>query len=240
MAESSKCLLVGPFPAWEDLDAAAQAGGWRVERVESGAEAFRLLGRDATILTVVLPLELRDGPAVNLLRRARASGSRADFLVLAPAEGASARAGLLAEGAEEILEEPHETDRILRKLVLLRDRRRLIDDLGLIVRDPAMFELFERILRVAPLKVTALITGESGTGKEMLAKAIHHASDRRAKPFVPVNVGALPEKLVEAELFGHERGAFTSADARRTGASRWRTAARCSWTRSARCRSPRR
>ena len=217
MAEASKCLLVGPFPAWEDLDTAARGTGWDVERVESGAEAFRLLGRDSTIVAVVLPLELRDGPAVNLLRRARASGARADFLVLAPAEGASERAELLSEGAEEILEEPHETDRILRKLVLLRDRRRLIDDLGLVIRDPAMFELFERILRVAPLKVTALITGESGTGKEMLAKALHHASDRRAKPFVPVNVGALPENLVESELFGHERGAFTSADARRIG-----------------------
>ncbi|NNE44483.1 MAG: sigma-54-dependent Fis family transcriptional regulator [Gemmatimonadetes bacterium] len=80
-----------------------------------------------------------------------------------------------------------------------------------------MLEVFERALRIAPLKVTTLITGESGTGKEMLAQAIHQASDRRDAPFVPVNVGALPENLVESELFGHERGAFTSADARRVG-----------------------
>jgi DNA-binding NtrC family response regulator len=80
-----------------------------------------------------------------------------------------------------------------------------------------MLELFERALRIAPVKVTALITGESGTGKEMLAQAIHRASDRRDKPFVPVNVGALPETLLESELFGHEKGAFTSADARRVG-----------------------
>ncbi len=211
-------LVVGPFPGWEGLEAAARRDGWTVDRVESGAEAFRALGRRPGPVAVVLPLALQDGPALNLLRRARAAGARADFVFLAPAsEQMSERAELLAEGAEEILEEPHDTDRIVRKLALLRDRRHLIDDLGLVVRDPAMLELFERILRVAPLKVTALITGESGTGKEMLAQAIHRASDRRTKPFVPVNVGALPETLVESELFGHEKGAFTSAEARRIG-----------------------
>lgn len=213
----SKCLFVGPFRSWDALERDARARGWIVTKVESGAEAFRALTRDATLVAVVLPLTLPDGPASNLLLRARAAGTRADFVVLAPADRASDRGKLLAEGADEILEEPVDGDRLLRKLDLLRDRRRLIDELGLVVRDPAMFELLERILRVAPLKVTTLITGESGTGKELLAQALHRASDRRAKPFVPVNVGALPENLVESELFGHERGAFTSADARRIG-----------------------
>ncbi|MFN8177383.1 MAG: sigma-54 dependent transcriptional regulator [bacterium] len=213
----SKCLLIGPFAGWDPLERGARERGWTVLKVESGAEAFRVLGRDPAIVAVVLPLALQDGPADNLLLRARAAGTRADFVVLAPPDRISERGSLLAEGAEEILDEPVDGDRVLRKLELLRDRRRLIDDLGMIVRDPVMLELFERILRVAPLKVTTLITGESGTGKEMLAQAIHRASDRRAKPFVPVNVGALPENLVESELFGHERGAFTSADARRIG-----------------------
>jgi DNA-binding NtrC family response regulator len=211
------CLLVGPFPGWDSLDRGASARGWAVLRVESGAEAFRAVGRDPRIVAVVLPLDLRDGPADNLLLRARAAGTRADFVVIAPEGRASERASLLAEGADEIFEEPIDPERVLRKLDLLRDRRRLVDDLDLVARDPVMLELFERVLRVAPLKVTALITGESGTGKEMLAQAIHRASERRAKPFVPVNVGALPENLVESELFGHERGAFTSADARRIG-----------------------
>ncbi len=216
MAES-KCLLVGPFANWDSVEKAARSRGWTVLRVESGAEAFRVLGRDPAISVVVLPLQLRDGPAENALRRARAAGTRADSVVLAPPDRLAERAAILAAGADDILEDPVDVERLVKKLELLRDRRQLIDELGLVVRDPAVLELLERILRVAPLKVTVLITGESGTGKEMLAQAIHRASDRRAKPFVPVNVGALPENLVESELFGHERGAFTSADARRIG-----------------------
>jgi DNA-binding NtrC family response regulator len=137
--------------------------------------------------------------------------------VVTPPSRADERASLLAEGVEEIIEEPVDVPRLVAKLDLLRQRRRLIDDLGLVVRDSAMLELLERVLRVAPLKVTVLVTGESGTGKELLAQAVHRASDRRDGPFVPVNVGALPENLLESELFGHEKGAFTSADARRIG-----------------------
>jgi DNA-binding NtrC family response regulator len=209
--------MVGPFPDWTEIADQARERGWDVRLVESGAEAFRCLGEDDGIFVVLLPNELRDGPADNLLRRARGGGTRADFVVLASGSGREQRASLLAEGADEILAEPIGRGRVLAKLDRLRDRRLLIDDLGLVVRDPVMLELFERILRVAPLKVTTLITGESGTGKEMLASAIHRASDRRDGPFIPVNVGALPESLLESELFGHEKGAFTSADSMRIG-----------------------
>lgn len=218
---NSVVVLVGPFPDWEGIARHAQERGWEVVQVESGAEAFRALSsKDVT--AAVLPIQLRDGPAANLLVRSRAAGTRADFLVLSDGshhDGAQHgdRATLLEEGADEIFDPPFDGDRILAKLDRLRDRRVLIDELGFIVRDPSMLEIFERILRIAPLKVTALISGESGTGKEMLAQAIHRASDRKSGPFVAVNVGALPENLLESELFGHERGAFTSADARRIG-----------------------
>jgi DNA-binding NtrC family response regulator len=210
------CLFVGPFPGWEELAGTARDRGWDVTTVESGAEAFRAL-RDGDPVAAILPAELPDGPADNLLLRARDRGVRTDFIVIASSSGREERAALLAEGADEVFEPDVDPGRILGKLDLLRARRSLIDELGLVVRNPVMLELLERALRIAPLKVTALITGESGTGKEMLAQAIHRASDRRDGPFVPVNVGALPESLVESELFGHERGAFTSADARRIG-----------------------
>jgi DNA-binding NtrC family response regulator len=213
---ASEILFVGSFPERDDLARGAEERGWTVLQVESGAKAFRMLQSKDDLEAVVLAKGVDDLPPESLLRRARTTGTRADFLIVG-GERREDRASLLAEGAEEVFERPLDRERFLSKLELLRARRRLIDDLGLVVRNPAMLELFERILRVAPLKVTVLITGESGTGKEMLAQAIHRSSDRRDKPFVPVNVGALPENLVESELFGHERGAFTSADARRVG-----------------------
>jgi two-component system NtrC family response regulator len=94
---------------------------------------------------------------------------------------------------------------------------------GIIGRHPRMQAIFEVIRRVAPTGVTVLITGESGTGKELVAQAIHSQSRRHAQRLVPVHCGAIPEELLESEMFGHERGAFTGAP----------TAARSSSTRSA-------
>ena len=90
-------------------------------------------------------------------------------------------------------------------------------DMGLIGRSAAMIDLYKEIARVAPTKATVLVVGESGTGKELVARAIHQHSSRSLGPFVPVNCGALTETLLEAELFGHVRGAFTGAAGDRKG-----------------------
>ncbi len=91
------------------------------------------------------------------------------------------------------------------------------EDMGLIGRSAAMIDLYKEIARVAPTKATVLVVGESGTGKELVARAIHQHSSRSLGPFVPVNCGALTETLLEAELFGHVRGAFTGAAGDRKG-----------------------
>ena len=89
---------------------------------------------------------------------------------------------------------------------------------GLVTRDPAMAQVVEQVRRLAPERVAVAIHGETGTGKEVVARAIHLLSERREQPFVALNCGALPKELVESELFGHEKGAFTGADKSRAGA----------------------
>ena len=95
--------------------------------------------------------------------------------------------------------------------------QRRVPEYTILGDSPQITEVRERITRVAPTNSTILITGESGTGKELVARAIHSQSKRSARPFVPLNCGALPETLLESELFGHEKGAFTSADSTKKG-----------------------
>ncbi len=104
-------------------------------------------------------------------------------------------------------------DTIRRRL----DRQRLAEVTGLVGDSAAIREMLVKVEQIAPVSSTVLIEGESGTGKELVARAIHRLSPRRAKPFIAVNVGALPETLLESELFGHEKGAFTGAAERRLG-----------------------
>jgi len=92
-----------------------------------------------------------------------------------------------------------------------------IDTRGIIGRSPVLLEVFKVLVKVAPTESTVLVTGESGTGKELLVRALHANSKRADKPFVPINCGAIPRDLLESELFGHEKGAFTSAIRSRPG-----------------------
>ncbi|HWJ22285.1 MAG TPA: sigma-54 factor interaction domain-containing protein, partial [Gemmatimonadaceae bacterium] len=97
------------------------------------------------------------------------------------------------------------------------ERQRLQRTTGLLGESEAIREVLVKVEQMAPVTSTVLIEGESGTGKELVARAIHRLSPRRNRPFIAVNVGALPETLLESELFGHEKGAFTGAAERRLG-----------------------
>src|SRR5262249_10266572 len=134
-------------------------------------------------------------------------------------------------GAADYLPKPFDNDElrvVIRRnvdtVVLRRDHRRLLEQVSgnygfenIVGTSPAMRRLFEMIDKVAAHDVTVLVRGESGTGKELVANALHYRSSRRNKPLIKMNCAALSRELVESELFGHERGAFTGALARREG-----------------------
>src|SRR5207248_11760466 len=118
----------------------------------------------------------------------------------------------------------HRIDKALAEKALQRENANLRAQVrdryglpGLIAGSPPMVQVLELVRRVAPTDATVLIQGESGTGKEVIAKAVHHASPRAARAFVAVNCGAVPEPLLESELFGYVRGAFTGAAASKLG-----------------------
>jgi len=188
--------------------------GYRVAEAGTAAAAAALLASeplDLVICDIVLP----DGNGLDLVRSHRDRADAPNFVVITahttPAQALSA----LREGAVEYLSKPFDVEEL--KLVVskqLARRSRVAAVPGyyqFIGRARSMWSVLERIPQVARTDATVLLTGESGTGKELLARAIHAASPRSARPFVPVNCGALPEGLLESELFGHVRGSFTGA-----------------------------
>jgi DNA-binding NtrC family response regulator len=124
---------------------------------------------------------------------------------------------LRAVGYAELFPKPIVADDVAGGVRRLLERQRLAALTGLIGESDAIREVLVKVAQMAPVSSTVLIEGESGTGKELVARAIHRLSPRRGKPFIAVNVGALPETLLESELFGHEKGAFTGAAERRLG-----------------------
>ena len=120
-------------------------------------------------------------------------------------------------GYAEVYAKPIVPDEIADAIRRLLDRRRLASLTGLIGQSEGIREVLVKVEQIAPVSSTVLVEGESGTGKELVARAIHRLGPRRNKPFIAVNVGALPDTLLESELFGHEKGAFTGAAERRIG-----------------------
>ena len=180
---------------------------------------------------VVTDLRMPDGDGLDVLRAAKAHAPAIEVILLtAYAEWKSAkeaiRLGALDyfEKGQEPDELYHRIDKALAGRALRRENENLRAQLrerysvaGVIAQSPAMHTVLDLVERVAPTDATVLILGESGTGKEVIAKAVHHASARAARPFVAVNCGAVPEALLESELFGYMRGAFTGAAVSKLG-----------------------
>ncbi|HKS05862.1 MAG TPA: sigma-54 dependent transcriptional regulator [Gemmatimonadaceae bacterium] len=164
---------------------------------------------------VVLTGALLDPANLALVRDQLWAG--ASIVGLADVGDPQMEARLHALGFSEVLTKPVPTEDVVAVVRRLLERQRLADLTGLHGDSAAVREVLVKLEQIAPVSSTVLVEGESGTGKELVARAIHKLSPRRNKPFIAVNVGALPETLLESELFGHEKGAFTGAAERRLG-----------------------
>jgi DNA-binding NtrC family response regulator len=164
---------------------------------------------------IVLTGNLADLSSIQIVRDQLWLGT--GVIGLADVEDATLREKLRALGFVDIYTKPVEPEELYLAVKRVLDRRRLTEVTGLIGQSDAIREVLVKIEQIAPVSSTVIIEGESGTGKELVAHAIHRLSPRRNKPFIAVNAGALPETLIESELFGHEKGAFTGAAERRIG-----------------------
>jgi DNA-binding NtrC family response regulator len=200
---------------------------------ETAADGFKALGKLEEFQPDVVLTDLKmpglDG--ISFMEKAKAAAPGLVFVVMTAFGTITSAVSAVKKGAENYLTKPLEfesltavVERAMEKARLLQETRQLRDRLrernaaGLIVtNDARMKELLELVAQVGPSRASVLVVGESGTGKELIAEAIHNASNRAGKPFVRLNCAALAESLLESELFGHERGAFTGAVARREG-----------------------
>lgn len=209
---------------------AAKGRGWRPVEAATGGAGCALL--TASIKAVVLDHGLPDGSGLEVLGRLRKICAGVPVVMLTGCNDAETAVRALRAGAADYLTKPFELERlfgVIHDACRMRSqssRKRKEDPAvgsrgveGSLEqsRSPSMRELFQRLTKAAELDITLLLTGESGTGKTFIAREIHRLSPRAAEPFIPVNCPALPRELLESELFGHERGAFTGAATTREG-----------------------
>jgi two-component system response regulator PilR (NtrC family) len=197
--------------------------GYHVDAVETGEDALKALDSQLYDL-VLLDLNLPGMHGLNVLAAAPAVQTDAQFIVMTAFGTVDTAVEAMKLGAYDYINKPFRTEELLMTLERAReeaDLRREVAQLRrqagegmqsrIVGRTAAMQRLFDMIERVAPTRATVLVVGETGTGKELVARAIHDLSDRARRPFVAVNCSALPESLLESELFGHMKGSFTGA-----------------------------
>lgn len=207
------------------LNAVLRAEGYQCRIANSWEEAEPLL-EEGTFHLALLDIYLGDRNGLEFLERLKALQPDCNCVMMTAHATVETVARSVAKGALEYLSKPLRIDDLLavvRRMETLPQRpakaprESSSPGTAIVGHSPKMLEVYRAIARVAPSMASVLITGASGTGKELVARAIHEHSRRAGKPFTPINCGSFPETILESELFGHEKGAFTGADSSRAG-----------------------
>ncbi len=231
---TTSILIVDDDPVQRRLlEAAVTKFGYSPTVVEGGEDAVRILTspEGSTFSLAILDLVMPDLDGMGVLERLRDAGRTLPVIVQTAHGGIDTVVSAMRAGATDFIVKPLSPERLQVSIAnalklgalegeIVRLRKRAEGTLtfrDMVTRSPAMERVIELGKRAAKSQIPILIEGESGVGKELIARAIQGTSDRKAKPFITVNCGAIPEKLVESILFGHEKGAFTGANERHAG-----------------------
>jgi DNA-binding NtrC family response regulator len=212
------------------LRATLEAEGYAVEEAADGTKAVRALA-EGRYLAVVSDLKLPGADGHAVLEAAREADPNLPVILMTAYGTVEDAVGAMKRGAFDFLSKPVDPDHLVLLLARAVERRGLLEENLLLKKEfaerlgfpriigdaPALVEATRQIQKAAPTDATILLLGESGTGKELFARAVHQLSLRKSGPFVAINCAAIPETLLENELFGHERGAYTGATAMKQG-----------------------
>src|ERR1700761_4364309 len=228
---NAKILIIDDEAAIrESLDTMLTLEGFNVALASDGAAGMDLLSRNQYDL-LLLDLALPGESGIDLLPRVKELQPNLPVIMITAYGTVANVVDAIRAGAENFVQKPWDNEKLLADIRAAVARHRAEEEVvqlkrtlkqrynfeNIVGKSEPMLRLFDLIAQVAPSRSTVLIQGESGTGKELIAKAIHAYSPRRDRAFVPVNTGAVPSELLESTLFGHERGAFTSAVAAKKG-----------------------
>ena len=227
---SLEVLIIDDEPVIRQMLAAhVGRAGHSVSQAGNGTTALERLST-GDVDVAICDIQMPDISGLELLRRARAAGIDTSFIMMTAYASVDTAIEAIKAGAADYMIKPLRNEEVMHRLLKVSDLRGLraenqvLRNLVLGKREdsfsflsPAMRELERLVGKVAPTDSTVLVTGDSGTGKGVIARLIHQQSPRADAPFIPVNCGAIPENLMESELFGHTKGSFTGADKARKG-----------------------
>ncbi len=228
--KSLEIMVIDDEPAIRQiLSAYLSKAGCNVHTAPNGLDAYARLSQ-GDIEIAICDIKMPDISGIELVQRVRAAGIDTNFIMMTAFASVDTAIEAIQAGASDYMIKPVRNQEVMHRLLKLADLRGLRAENQVLrslvqgkkedffaFNSAAMRDLDRLICKVAPTDSTVLVTGESGTGKGVIARRIHQLSPRSNEPFIPVNCGALPENLMESELFGHTKGAFTGADKARKG-----------------------